>query len=504
MTTRQDERWRGKRVGEYILGPLLGRGGFADVYLAYHKDNPNRKVAIKILRIEGLSHKEIAEFRQRFVMEASIGYGHNFPHVIRILEQKPRECEGRPCQIMEYVPGGSLADWIERIRRGIEPPVDIETALRIGREIAEGLHALHEAGWIHRDLKPGNILLTSDRRVVIGDLGLVQTRGSVVLRMKAGSLARPLGDPNYWPPEQAAGNPSTVASDVYLWAATLFELLTLKKYNLNKGTRARDHRRNVPRWLDDVLSIALREAPEERFQSINDVLHSLRNRRVSGALVSRGTKRTSWPRGAVVAAVGSVFVGLMLLAVVAVGAFFAWGNRTAGGTSSASNTVVPAEQAFVVSPLPEISPSPAWALEPSPSPTMPVPTPMPSLTPTLVTPQVVFVVVTPTPSPTPTPPYGYHEVCEGAPLSPFSIHQEGYICNASRILIRSKPSLQAGVIGSLPPDTRFIVVGGPECGDRRAWWKVRLYIEDEGYTGMTGWMAETAPGGDEIYLCPLP
>ncbi len=142
--------------------------------------------------------------------------------------------------------------------------------------------------------------------------------------------------------------------------------------------------------------------------------------------------------------------------------------------------------------LPTHTPRPTY----TPLPTYtPFPTPTSTWTPT-PTPTPTF-----TPSPTPTPTL-YVQVCQDAPPSPFAVGREGYICNRDNILIRTRPSLRAKVIGSLTPGTRFKVIGGPECGDRRVWWQVRLYIEDEGYTGMIGWMPETSPGGDEIYICP--
>ncbi len=78
----------------------------------------------------------------------------------------------------------------------------------------------------------------------------------------------------------------------------------------------------------------------------------------------------------------------------------------------------------------------------------------------------------------------------------------GYICNSSRILIFEKASPRSKVVGSLAPGTQFQVIGGPECGERRVWWKVRLYIANEGYTGMIGWMPESDRGRNERYLCP--
>jgi len=296
-------QWTGQSIGEYILGPLLGGGGFAEVYLAHRRGDSTWKVAIKILRTEGRSEEEIAEFRRRFELEARICFEHNLPYVIHVLEKKPREWEGRPCQIMAYLPGGSLADWIKRIRQGEEPQVDIETAIRVGREIAMGLRALHQKGWIHRDVKPRNILLTKERQVVIGDLGLVQTTESAMQRLRSGSLAIPLGDSAYRPPEQAAGKVSIPASDVYMWGSTLFELLTLKKYSLHKNIRLREYRPDAPGWLDDVVATALREVPEERFQGMDAVLRSLDNQRVVNAPVPQrlslplDTRSLQFPRG---------------------------------------------------------------------------------------------------------------------------------------------------------------------------------------------------------------
>ncbi len=147
---------------------------------------------------------------------------------------------------------------------------------------------------------------------------------------------------------------------------------------------------------------------------------------------------------------------------------------------------------------PTITPSPTYTFTPTPTITL---SPTYTFTPP-PTPTPIVIVVTPTPTFTPTLPYGYEKVCQDAPPSPLAVGRPGYICNQDKIIIRSKPSARAKVIGSLEPGTRFKVIGGPECGDRRVWWRVRLYIEaDQAYTGMIGWMPESSPGGDERYLC---
>ncbi len=116
-----------------------------------------------------------------------------------------------------------------------------------------------------------------------------------------------------------------------------------------------------------------------------------------------------------------------------------------------------------------------------------------------------MVVVTPTPSPSPTLPYGYAKVCADAPPSPFSVGMWGYICNEGKIRLREKASLRAHVLAVMEPGTKFVVIGGPECGDRRVWWQVRFQGNEQPYNnGWVGWMPESDPGGSELYLCPLP
>lgn len=137
------------------------------------------------------------------------------------------------------------------------------------------------------------------------------------------------------------------------------------------------------------------------------------------------------------------------------------------------------------------------ALSPIPSLTFsPMPTP---------TPVTIILVVTPTFTPTPTLPYGYEKVCSTAPPSPFAVGRQGYICNKDKIRLREKPSLRSRVIAVIPPPVKFEIIGGPECGYYRVWWKIRLTGNEEPYyNGLVGWMAETSPYGEEVYICPLP
>ncbi len=146
---------------------------------------------------------------------------------------------------------------------------------------------------------------------------------------------------------------------------------------------------------------------------------------------------------------------------------------------------------FVKANKPSATPRPTYTLQPTYTP-LPTYTPRPPH----------IVVVTPTFTPSPTLPYGYVKVCAEAPPSPFEVGRLGYICNNSKILLWSKPSVRSHVNGSIEPGTRFEVLGGPECGEQRVWWRIRLI--EEHLPNLTGWMPETSRGGDEVYICPLP
>ena len=96
-------------------------------------------------------------------------------------------------------------------------------------------------------------------------------------------------------------------------------------------------------------------------------------------------------------------------------------------------------------------------------------------------------------------------VCPDAPPSPFTVGRRGYICNTDRIILREKASPRARDLAHMEPGAKFVVIGGPECGDRRVWWQVRFQGNDQPYNnGWVGWMPESDPGGSELYLCPLP
>jgi eukaryotic-like serine/threonine-protein kinase len=205
----------GKRIGRYEVQAHIGRGGMADVYLAYDVDL-QRKVALKIL-LPALAHD--AAFVQRFRREAQTVARLDHPNIVNVYDigLTPQQ---RPYIAMQYIEGGSLRDRLaELAERGKLIPT--EQALAIMRQMAEALSVAHQAGIVHRDLKPGNILVRTDGTPVLVDLGIAVVAGGARLT-QTGNL---IGTPHYMSPEQVRDQPLDGRSDLYSLGIILYELL---------------------------------------------------------------------------------------------------------------------------------------------------------------------------------------------------------------------------------------------------------------------------------------
>ncbi|HWS26928.1 MAG TPA: serine/threonine-protein kinase, partial [Xanthomonadales bacterium] len=174
--------------GYRILRPL-GRGGMASVYLAL-QESVEREVALKIMAPQ-LSADPT--FGDRFLREARIAAKLHHRHVVGIYDVGVHR--GFHYCTMEYLPGGPV------MRRG-SPPLALKPALRCVREISLALHYAQEKGFIHRDVKPDNILLREDGSCVLGDFGIARAADSGTLMTKTGSV---VGTPHYMSPEQLRG-----------------------------------------------------------------------------------------------------------------------------------------------------------------------------------------------------------------------------------------------------------------------------------------------------------
>ena len=214
----------GSRVGPYEVRGPLGAGGMGVVVRA-RDTQLQREVALKLLP-EHLANDSdrIALFQREARVLASL----NHPNVAQIygLEQ----ASGMSCIVMELVEGETLAD---RIKRG---PVPLPEALRIARQIADGLEAAHERGIVHRDLKPRNIKLTPDGTVKILDFGLAKAVSSDAVDGKPSDSATRvtasptagvvMGTPGYMSPEQARGHDVDKRTDIWAFGCVLYEMVT--------------------------------------------------------------------------------------------------------------------------------------------------------------------------------------------------------------------------------------------------------------------------------------
>jgi serine/threonine protein kinase len=209
MSDQQTEQ----ALGKYTILRELGRGGFATVYLA--QDNVlRRSIALKILHPLLLADPD---FVRRFEQEAHATAQLDHPHIATIYELG--QLEGRLYIAIQLLAGGTLADRIRQ--RG---PLPFAEAVRVVGEIAEGLDHAHTAGFVHRDVKPTNILFNARDEAVLTDFGMVKAvESSVIARSTMGNV---IGTPPYIAPEIWEGKQDGPGTDVYALGCVLFEMLT--------------------------------------------------------------------------------------------------------------------------------------------------------------------------------------------------------------------------------------------------------------------------------------
>ena len=172
-----------------------------------------RPVAVKVLRPEYSDHPETLE---RFRKEAKNAGALSNPHVAQVYDYGPDGPSGSPYLVMEFVDGPSLADLLA------VGPIEPARALDIISQAAEGLSAAHRAGLVHRDVKPGNILIGKDGLVKVTDFGIAYAVGQAPVT----SPGLVMGTTQYIAPERIAGDPGSAASDVYALGIVLHECLT--------------------------------------------------------------------------------------------------------------------------------------------------------------------------------------------------------------------------------------------------------------------------------------
>lgn len=235
--------------GRYELGRVIGSGGMAIVFRARDRER-GRPVAVKLLA-DNLSAD--ADLRQRFRREAELAERLSHPNVVEVLDSG--EADGRAYIVLEYVDGPNLAEELRRAGR-LEPARVAE----LGAQAAAALAHAHERGLVHRDVKPQNLLLARDGTLKVSDFGIARMVDGTQLT-QAGTI---LGTAAYLAPEQAAGEETTSAADVYALGIVLYELLTGKQCTRDDPPPPSVLAPGVPVELDSLVLACLREDPDAR------------------------------------------------------------------------------------------------------------------------------------------------------------------------------------------------------------------------------------------------
>jgi tetratricopeptide (TPR) repeat protein len=272
MTTVGSEALVGRTLGHYRLLEVVGAGGMGVVYRA-HDERLDRIVAVKVIAPALLADERT---RTRFRAEALALSKLNHPNVETIHDFDRHG--GLDLLVAEYVPGATLA---ERLREG---PLAERDAIRLGTQLARGLAAVHDQGIVHRDVKPGNLRVTPDRRLKILDFGVARSLRGVAhddpTSLATEAVGERPGTPRYMSPERFRGAPADVRGDVYSAGAVLYEMATGTAPV--RGEDVGDLARNIlavepepPRTVNPQVSEAferiilkaLDKDPERRYQS---------------------------------------------------------------------------------------------------------------------------------------------------------------------------------------------------------------------------------------------
>ncbi|HUP25139.1 MAG TPA: protein kinase [Thermoanaerobaculia bacterium] len=271
----------GRRLGPYEILALRGKGGMGEVYRA-RDSRLDREVAVKVLPAELVDTENL---RERLHREARSASQLSHPHVCTVFDVG--HVDGLDYLVMEYLEGETLWD---RLRRG---PMELDEALRSGAQIARGIAAAHRRNLVHRDLKPGNVMLTRGGAKVL-DFGLAKAtdRPGALTSDTQGATPPPqltrtgawVGTPHYMSPEQISGDPADARSDVFALGVVLYEMVTgrqpfgganaaelIASVVSSQPKALRVHQPRASPRLQWVISRCLEKDPEERWQDSHDL-----------------------------------------------------------------------------------------------------------------------------------------------------------------------------------------------------------------------------------------
>jgi beta-lactam-binding protein with PASTA domain/predicted Ser/Thr protein kinase len=340
--TQHDQRKKRVLAGRYEIDTVLGQGGMAKVFKGTDRVL-GRTVAVKVLSPQFSGDDN---FVSRFRREAQSAAGLNHPNIVSVYDTGNQN--DVHYIVMEYIEGRTLRDVIRQ-----EGPIHPHRAIEVGEALARALAAAHQAGLVHRDVKPGNIMFTRDGEVKVTDFGIARTSSGDTLTQTAAVL----GTASYLSPEQAQGTSVDARSDIYSVGCVLYEMLTGRPpftgdspvsiaYKHVKEDPVPPARMNpdIPASLEAVVMKCMAKNPDNRYQTAQELREDLE--RLSEGLPTLATpvlpgqstevltrsggptetavmtgvppdeqpgRRSRWP---------AILLILLLLAILGVGAFF--------------------------------------------------------------------------------------------------------------------------------------------------------------------------------------
>jgi serine/threonine protein kinase/regulation of enolase protein 1 (concanavalin A-like superfamily) len=257
------------RIGHYEVLQVLGKGGFGIVFRAFD-DVLQRVVAVKVMAPQLAA---TSPARKRFLREAQLSAKVRHENVVQVHEIGEAPL---PFLVMEFIPGETLQQRLNRVG-----PVEPAEVVRVGRQIAEGLAAAHANDMIHRDIKPGNVLIEGgQQRVKITDFGLARAADDASIS-RSGIIA---GTPMYMAPEQALGHRIDHRADLFSLGSVLYQMAAgrppfrasttvavLKRVAEDTPRPIREVIPETPQWLCDIIAKLHAKDPDDRYQTAREV-----------------------------------------------------------------------------------------------------------------------------------------------------------------------------------------------------------------------------------------
>jgi len=268
----------GREILNYRIEKVIGEGGMGTVYLASHTKIPNRVSAIKVLKSNFLQNENL---KNRFRREMEIMSGMTHENIVK-LEQFDEDDLGMYL-IMEYFKGVEIDDYLKN-KIGVFPE---EKAVPLMIQILKAFSFAHKKGIVHRDIKPGNILINQEaNQVKVLDFGIAKMKDDISMQTKSGAQ---IGTVFYMSPEQVHGKELDARSDIYALGVTFYQMLTgINPYHdlnteyeiYNKITKEdlpdpREIYPGVSERMVNILRKSLAKAPEDRFQTCDDFILAL-------------------------------------------------------------------------------------------------------------------------------------------------------------------------------------------------------------------------------------